>query len=47
MRPILAKIQPCASLTFDPKKLYTKFHQDPFTKFAVITLRTDGRDGEN
>ena len=36
------KKRPRASLTFDPKKLYTKFHQNPLTRFAVI-IRTDGR----
>ena len=33
----------CASLTFDPKKLYTKFQQNPYVRFADIALRTDGR----
>ena len=44
-RPIFARIKkrPCASLTFDPKKLYTKFQQNPFTRFAVIALPTDRR----
>ena len=39
-RPIVAKLkkQPFASLTFDPKKLYTKFHQNQFTRFVLITL---------
>ena len=30
------------SLTFDPKKLYTKFHQNPLSRFAVI-VQTHGR----
>ena len=33
----------CASLTFDPKRLYTKFQQNRFTRFAVISLLTDRR----
>ena len=36
------KKRPCASLTFDPKKRHNKFHQNPFTRFAV-NAQTDGR----
>ena len=37
-----SKKRPCANLSFDPKKLYTKFHKNPLISFAVI-VRTDGR----
>ena len=42
----IKKKRPCASLSFDPKKLYTKFHKNPLSRFAVIVrtqARTDGR----
>ena len=46
-----SKKQPCANLSFDPKKLYTKFHKNPLISFAVIVrtdtwtdARTDGQD---
>ena len=43
------KKRPCTSLTLDPTKLYTKFQQNPFTRFTVIALqmdrRTDARTG--
>ena len=42
-----AKKRPCANLSFDPKKLYTKFHKNPLISFAVIVradARTDGQD---
>ena len=36
------KKRPCANLSFDPKKLYTKFYKNPLISFAVI-VRTHGR----
>ena len=36
-----------ASLTFDPKKLYIKFHQNPFARFAIIALRPENILGTN
>jgi len=37
-----SKKRSCANLSFDPKKLYTKFHKNPLIIFAVI-VRTDSR----
>ena len=36
------KKQPCASLTFETEKLYTKFYQNPLSRFSEIALRMDG-----
>ena len=38
----IKKKRPCANLSFDPKKLYTKYHKNPLPKFTVI-VRTHGR----
>ena len=48
--PVFAKLkkQPCASLTFETEKLYTKFYQNPLTGFAINRVtdrRMDGRTG--
>ena len=37
-----SKKRPCTNLSFDPKKLYTKFHKNLLISFDVI-VRTDGR----
>ena len=38
------KKRPYLPLTFVPKKLNTKFHQNLFTRFAKIALQKDGSD---
>ena len=37
------KNQPCANLSFDPKKLHTKFHKNPLISFPLSSGQMDAQ----
>ena len=41
-----SKKRSCANLSFDPEKLYTKFHKNPLISFAVIVQKDARTHGQ-